>query len=97
MQSNVPLKAAQGLDTQDLLNHIAWTDVIKPKLDEAKLLLTKQLVDATLNPQQPNSQTREQIAGRLWGIDYIITSFEKVLREGARAKELLAEQNLFLQ
>jgi len=97
MSINTALQAAQGLDTQDLLNHIAWTDVIKPKLEEAKAILTNQLVDATLNPQQPGTQTREQIAGRLWGIDHTIKTLEKILKAGAHAREVLAQDNLFLQ
>jgi hypothetical protein len=91
------LKAAQGIDTQDLLNHIAWTDVVRPRLDEAKAALTKRLVEATLKPLDPREESREQLAGKLWGIDFVITTLERILREGANAKDFLARQNIFIQ
>lgn len=97
MSQNTALKAAQGEDTYDLLNHIAWTDIIKPKLDEARIVFTSQLVSATLRPQSDKAETREQIAGKLYGITYITAMFEKILKEGTNAREVLARENLFLQ
>lgn len=94
---NTALKAAQGIDTQDLLNHIAWTDVILPKLLEAKSIITSQLVTATLSPSKEGTCTKEQLAGQLFGIDYITKTIEKILREGSSASESLARENLFLQ
>jgi len=91
------LKAAQGIDTLDLLNHIAWTDVIKPKLAQARDLLTKRLVDLTLGVAKPGEETREQIAGKLFGINFIETLFHNILAEGGRANDALARENLFLQ
>lgn len=97
MNEKLALTAAYGLDTQDLLNHIAWTDVLKPKLEEAKSFLTKQLVSVTLNAPVANSETREQIAGKLWGIEFMVTTIEKILKAGTGAREILARENLFLQ
>lgn len=97
MTQNDALKAAQGMDVRDLLDHIAWTDVIRPHLNDAKALLTKRLVDATLNPQKEGTETREQLAGKLFGINFIENVLEKILREGERSKEALASQNLFIQ
>jgi|SRR5579859_206271 len=94
---NTALKAAYGEDTLDLLNHLAWTDIVKPKLDEARIAFTNQLVSATLRPQDPTAETKEQIAGKLFGITYITNVFERILKEGANAREILAKQNLFLQ
>lgn len=94
---NTALQAAQAEDTQDLLNHIAWTDVIRPQLEDARRAFTDQLVAATLKPQQPMSETREQIAGKLFGITFIINRLERILREGTNAREVLARENLFLQ
>ncbi len=91
------LSAAQGMDTHDLLNHIAWTDVIKPQLLAAKSILTQRLVDATLSPQKEGSETREQLAGKLFGINFIENTLEKILRDGDRSKAALANQNLFIQ
>jgi len=96
MAENIALKAAQGMDLNDLLNHIAWTDVVKPELDDAKARLTKRLVDATLKPQQEGTETREQLAGMLYGIQFIELTFARILREGARSKEELAKMNLFI-
>lgn len=94
---NIALKAAYGEDTMDLLNHLAWTDIIKPRLEEARITFTNQLVTATLKPQVEGAETREQIAGKLYGITYIIQVLERILKEGANAREVLAQQNLFLQ
>ncbi len=94
---SLALQAAQGEDLYDLLNHIAWTDVLKPDLEKAKSQLTQQLVDATLRPQTEGAESREQIAGKLFGIQYMIAAMEKILKRGVTAKEDLARHNLFLQ
>lgn len=92
------VKAAQAADLQDLLNHIAWTDVILPQLDSARKLLTEQLVALVLAPPTDKPrESQEQIAGKLYGIDFITKKLSQILREGARAKEDLASQNIFLQ
>ena len=95
--TNLALKAAYGEDTMDLLNHLAWTDIVKPRLEEARLAFTNQLVSSTLRPQAADAETKEQIAGKLYGIMFITNIFEKILREGANAREVLAKENLFLQ
>lgn len=94
---NLALKAAYGEDTMDLLNHLAWTDIVRPRLEEARQAFTNQLVSATLKPQHADAETKEQIAGKLYGIAYVIQVFERILKEGADAKDVLARQNLFLQ
>ena len=97
--------AAKGEDLADLLDHIAWTDVVAPKLAEAKDALTKMLVAATLgspvvmNGPRGTAQrevTVEQLAGKIWAIDWISTEFTKILREGDRAKERLRETGFSL-
>ncbi len=82
--------AAQGEDTYDLLNHIAWTDVIKPKLQRTVQDYSAILVNEALGGPLPPGKTREQIAGAAFGINYIITLFERVLRDGEKALEELA-------
>lgn len=94
---NLALKAAYGEDTLDLLNHLAWTDIVKPKLEEARIVFTNQLVSATLRPQPEGAETKEQIAGKLYGIVYITSIFERILKEGTNAKDILAKENMFLQ
>jgi len=83
--------AYQGVDTNDLLNHIAWTDVIKPRLINLKDQWGQALVRAVMTPGQPSSLTREQIAGRIEGISYIIGLFEDILRRGEKAALELKE------
>lgn len=95
--NNPALKAAQGIDTKDLLDHIAWTDVIQPQIVQAKAILTNRLVAATLNAPKPGDETREQIAGRLYGIGFIEKVIEKILKEGDSGARELASQNLFIQ
>lgn len=94
---NLALKAAYGEDTMDLLNHLAWTDIVRPRLEEARITFTNQLVSATLKPQHADAETKEQIAGKLYGIAYVIQIFERILKEGENARVLLAKENLFLQ
>ena len=92
----IAVRAYQGADTRDLLNHIAWTDVIKPELLKAKEFYTKELVTGVLEATS-KSGSREQIAGRIYGIDFVIKVLENVLRNGKLAEDLLAQENLHLQ
>ena len=91
------LTAAQGDDTMDLLDHIAWTDVIKPRLQEARNQLTTRLVNATLFATKGEEESREQIAGKLYGINWIENELKKVISAGRMSKERLAEQNIFIR
>lgn len=81
------ITVAKAEDTQDLLNHIAWTDVIKPELLRRRDAYAKQLVNATLGQTLPEGTTREMIAGRILGIDDLISLLERILRDGSRAAE----------
>lgn len=90
------LKTAQAIDTLDLLDHIAWTDVLKPQLTQAQKYLTERLVGLTLGTLQPGSETKEQVAGKLYGINEFIKKIEKVLSAGNEARKMLAEENIFL-
>lgn len=90
------LTAAQGQDTEDFLEHIGWTDVLRPKLLAAKEILTKQLVDLTLSKPDPANENREQIAGKLWGIDWVIKQIETHVSRGRSASAELAKANIYL-
>lgn len=88
------LAAAKGEDLGDLLNHIAWTDTIRPALVREKEIYTKLLVEATLGrtpmvdtAKGPQEISKEQLAGRIYGIDHITDLFEKILTKGLRAIE----------
>lgn len=91
------LAAAQGIDTLDLLDHIAWTDVLRPQLDKAREALTRRLVDLTLRPTKDGEETREMIAGKLWGLEWVTKLIEEILRRGGDAKSALAAVNMHLQ
>lgn len=88
--------AAKAEDTQDLLNHIAWTDVVKPELLRRRDAYAKQLVNATLGQVLPEGQTREMIAGRILGIDDLISLLERILRDGHRAVEQIKYESYSL-
>lgn len=84
--------AARAQDVGDLLEHIAWAETIRPALIRERENYSKLLVGATLGlPVQAETAggvvtiTREQLAGKIYGIDYILDLFEKILARGDRA------------
>lgn len=81
------IAVAKAEDTQDLLNHIAWTDVIKPELITARDTFNKQLVAAMLGSPLTGGITKEQLAGKAYGIDFVIRLFELILTKGRVALE----------
>ena len=89
--------AAQGIDTEDFLQHIAWQNVILPKLEDAKRRLTDRLVASVLTAPRAGDETREQLAGKLQGIDFAIKLIQDIVKEGRKAKEVLAQNNISLQ
>ena len=89
--------AAKGIDTEDFLDNIAWKEAILPRLAQQRDALTRLLVDLTLRPAAPNIESREQVAGKIFGIDWIIKEIEKIVTEGRQAREALGSQNLSIQ
>lgn len=97
------LDAAKAEDVSDLLNHIAWTDVIRPALVREREAYTKLLVASTLGaPVEIATRTgtatlsKEQLAGKIYGIDYIFSFFERVMEKGARAVEELSRAGVHI-
>ena len=90
------ISVAQAEDTYDLLNHIAWTDVIKPRLHKLTETYSKLLVAHLLGQPLPGTLTKEQLAGRIYGIQEIISTFELVLTQGKRALDELEVAGLSL-
>lgn len=88
------IAAAKAEDTYNLLNHIAWTDVILPKLQQQVTQYSALLVNEALGAPLPGKLTREQVAGMAYGINYIATLFEKILREGERALTSLNSEGI---
>lgn len=89
------LAATQSTDLHELLNHLAWTDVLRPALEAESAFNQQMLVDATLG-QEPTIRdtngiihklTREQLAGRIHGIRHVIGIIERILRKGDKALE----------
>lgn len=84
-KSDQLVAVAKAEDTYDLLQHIAWERVVKPALDEDLKRLSSLLVSEALGTPLPAGWTREQVAGKCYGIQYISRLFEKILKEGERA------------
>lgn len=92
MPKPLPLVAAQGDDTEDFLQHIAWTDVIMPKFEADKATLTRRLMQSILQPLNPQEESREQLAGKLFGIEYAIKVITDIVGEGRKAQRSLLQQ-----
>ena len=91
--------AAKGEDVQDLLNHIAWTDVISPELLGLKEEYTNLLTAAVLGQQLSQNGaliTKEMLAGRVEGITFIHNLLTRILKDGKRAIEQCKKINLNL-
>lgn len=79
------VSAAQSEDLQNLLEHIAWTDVVLPRLQRLKDQYSKALVAHLLGQPLPQNLTKEQVAGKIYGIDQIIALFNQILTQGEKA------------
>jgi hypothetical protein len=88
------LAVAQAEDVYDLLSHIAWTDVVKPRLDEEVRQLNTLIVSNMMGTPLPGTLTKEQLAMRAGGITYILSLFERILRQGEKALENLDAHGL---
>lgn len=88
------LAVAKAEDTQDLLNHIAWTDVIRPQLEKQVKQCSDLLVQEALGGQLPPGRTREQIAGMAFGVQYIVGLLERILKDGERGLLELRREGL---
>lgn len=101
MTKNPYLDAAKAEDLNDLLDHMGWREVLRPALLRERELYTKLLVNATLGlpvelPSQtgPVRITQEQLAGKIYGIDYIMDLIEKVMSRGVRAVDELKRHGI---
>jgi len=83
------LEAHQAQDTQDLLNHLAWEEVVLPKIRKARDQYTNVLVAMTLGAAVALPLTREQVAGRIHGLDFIVELMQKILKRGKEAENHL--------
>jgi hypothetical protein len=84
------ISVAKAKDLEDLLDHIAWTDTLRPALVDFKNVLASQLVQVTLgHPIEVQTSSgnsvpisREQLAGQIYGIDWLMKFVERVLDKG---------------
>ena len=90
---------AKAEDLNNLLDHIAWQQAVKPVILKKRNDLSTMLVNATLGAASSQNQpyTKEQLAGAIWGIDEMLHIFEKILRDGEKALNELREQGFTLQ
>jgi hypothetical protein len=87
-QSKV-VDAAMAEDLGDLLDHIAWTDVLRPAIQTTRVALSSRLTASVLGCAPEGERSSQQLAGMLYGLDLVVTSIEKILRKGASAAESL--------
>jgi len=86
-------------DVAMLLDSIGWKDVIQPELRRYRESLANRLMAAVLNgpvtmPDGSNL-TKEQIAGIMYGVDWVEKLFLRILKDGASAfKHLAANSEL---
>jgi len=85
MDNNPVLEAYQAADLENLLEHVAWTEVLQPKLLELKEQYSIMLVSHDLGEALPGKLTREQLAGRIYGINFILKLIRDVLVRGTAA------------
>ena len=88
---------AMAEDVYDLQQHIGWTDVIKPRLQLRMEAYSKMLVGHLLGGKLPENLTKEQLAGKIYGIQEIISTFEAVLTHGKKALEDIQSSGVSLQ
>ena len=86
------LKLAQAEDLSDLLNHIAWTDVVKPRLEKIISDYSKMLVANMLGSPLPEGVTKDQLAAKIYGLQEAISLLERILRDGTQALDQLKGQ-----
>jgi hypothetical protein len=90
------MAVAKGEDTYDLLSHIAWTDVILPRLEKEIVTYSTILVNEALGTPIPGNITREQVAGRAYGIRWVQNLLERILKDGKRGLEHLQTEGIAL-
>ncbi len=88
--------AYKAHDLGDLLDHIAWTDVLKPELLKSKAAYARRLTDAVLSRTAEETMKPEQLAGICYGIDMVVGAIEGILRKGISAEDFLRKNGLNL-
>ena len=87
-------------DLEDLLEHIAWANTVEPALAKYKETYHNLLVQSVLGQAVTDRTTglvvsKEMLAGRISGIEWITRYMTNVLNRGKSAKSVL--EDLYLQ
>jgi flagellar biosynthesis regulator FlaF len=90
-------RAAKGADVRDWLDHIAWTDVIEPRLAALREARTRELVQATLNPGAAKVRSTAEVAGEIHGIDYVRNLLQQLIKDGRAADVELKQHGISLK
>lgn len=88
-------------DLENLLDHIAWEQTIQPALSKFKTNYQNMLVQSVLGSQIIDTKTngivsKEMLAGRISGIDWLETFLVNILNRGERASNALRVDNFIL-
>lgn len=87
--------------TAEFMESVGWDQVILPMLMKQKDLYSTMLVAAVLSNHPPSMDgvetTREQLAGRVYGIDFVVKLLDSVLRKGTSALKDLEKQGVQIE
>ncbi len=91
--------ALMAQDLDNLLEHIAWEKIVQPELSKYKAHYETLLVQSVLGQQIIDQTTKqivskEMLAGRIEGINWINHFLKNVLTRGAKAQEKLEAVNI---
>ena len=93
--------ALKAEDLTNLLQHIAWEETLKPELQAERAKLDRLLVGVVLGNRAAavasHGAKAEQLAGLIYGIDFITRLLEKILERGENARQILAQSFLDLE
>lgn len=70
--------------------------MLKPALIKRQQDISKALMTLVLGGPAPNSLSKEQLAGLMYGIDEVIRVIEKVLKDGEKALREIEAQGVHL-
>jgi hypothetical protein len=85
---DLQIAVLKSTDLNDWKDHIAWDEVVAPAIAKTRDLLTKQLVEISLGKSHPGT-TLEQVAGKIFGLDWFLGELERIARQGDSAKQAL--------
>lgn len=85
-------KVAIAEDTVNLLEHIAWSDVIKPGFEAVIAKYKDILVKATMDSGLKIAPL--EIAARIYGLQWAMDQLETIVKDGERARKTLSTRLL---